>query len=93
MVDVSPERLDRLVAGVLDRLPQPKQSRWSQWREAVRDWWPLPAPAPALAYGLPVAVAMWLGVVTGGAVLSSQADADPLLNLLQSTHSFALMEM
>lgn len=92
-VEITPERLECLMTAVLAQIPDAKPSGWLMWKRKLLDLWDFPA--PVLAYALPVVVALWLGIVTGGALLpsSNPVNLDPWVSLLHSADPLELLEM
>ena len=79
-VEITSERLEMMVEGVLLRLndyPQIQPTLWTRIRAFL----------PGLAYAVPVVVAAWLGVVTGD-MMGASRNADPLISLLSVSSSF-----
>ena len=88
-VDITAERLERFVTQVMDNLPPqarpvPVQPRPS-WRERLAVW--LPMPRPALAFGLPLVMAGWLGVVVGNTLMPPPKTETPWTSQLSTTTS------
>ena len=83
-VDITAERLDRFVFQVMDALP-PQAQPCPSWRELLLSW--LPVPRPALAFGLPLVMAGWLGVVVGSTLMPPKETAVPWISQLSSSSS------
>ena len=92
-VEITPERLEGLMRKVMVQLPEPKPSGLALWRRKLLDLWDFPA--PLFAYAVPVVLALWLGVVTGGDLLpsSNSGNSDPWASLLHSSNPLDLLEM
>ena len=76
---ITQERMDLLVETVLlklDDLPVIRPTLWGRLRAVIQN------PMPGLVYAVPVIVAAWLGIVTGGMLGISAHPVDPLVSLL-----------